>query len=529
MLLEVRLMRLNKYFTYSLIAFSAVLVSLLWMGDKLIVTHQDYHQSVAEKSTRSAAHQVTQFILERERLVDLFAKQFMGQIHKIILDSENEVLRDEFTTSIAEFFPDYFAFTIANAEGIPYFEDFDGFISELCISDLKQFGQVEQNRQIIHPNSEGYHFDVMSKFKIDDFEVILFISFYAGLLGDILETTQTSGHQMMLIYPERAGLIEVIAAGARNVIVRDDYRLDKQEQARILKRVPVEHTRWQALDFKTPNLFSDYRRQVYSEGLLIMIVISIVLGGLYFRLQKEAALRIAAENQKETFMRVVAHELRTPAASVSGALGAINDGLVGEIPNEAKKLIQVCSRNTEQLMSLVDDFLDFNRMESGKFKLSKNITCVNDLIEETLYNCQSYVDKFGCKIEFLPCEKNVASIIDFKRIQQVLTNLLSNAAKYGAKNAIIKVDLNSANGLITIGVANSGEGVPKSIQKSLFQPYVMSAKSNDLGISSTGLGLSIAKSIVESHGGKIDFSSDVEQETRFYFTLVETELDLKSA
>jgi len=522
-------MRFNKYFIYSLIAFSTVLVTLLWMGDKRIVSHQEYHQSVADKSSRSAAYQVSQFILERERLVSLFAKQFIGQIHKLIVDPENELLRDELTVSIAEFFPDYFAFTIANAEGNPYIEDFDGFKSELCISDLKEFSNKEQNRQIIHPNSEGYHFDVMSKFKIDEVDVILFISFYAGLLGDILDATQTNGHQMMLIYPDRADLIEVLAGGARNVISRDDYRLEQQEQARILSRVAVEHTRWQALDFSIPNLFSDYRQQVYYEGLLILIVISIVLGGLYFRLQKEAALRIEAENQKEIFMRVVAHELRTPAASVSGALGAINDGLVGEISNEAKKLIQICSRNTEQLMSLVDDFLDFNRMESGKFTLSKDMTCVNDLIEVTLANCQSYVDKFGCKIEFLPCEKNVASIIDFKRIQQVLTNLLSNAAKYGAKNAIIKVDLSSEKGLITIGVANSGEGVPQSIQHSVFQPYVMSTKSNYFGISSTGLGLSIAKSIVESHGGKIDFSSDIGRETRFYFTLVEAELDLKSA
>ena len=504
----------------------AVSFLLVWMVDKLTSSHREYHQAVADESSRSTAEQVSRFIVERERLVSLFAQKYIDTLLKVINDPEDDDLRDSLAKQIGDFFPDHFAFTIADKNGIPYFEDFDGLVSEMCEVDLKQFSKQGYYGQVIHPNSEVYHFDVMANFGNEDVDAILFISFNSNLLGNILSTAQTKGHQMMLLFSEKEDLIEVIASGARNVLSRDDYRLSLNEKNRILQRVKVKETRWQAVDFHSVNLFNAYNRQLYIECLIILVIVSIILGVLYYRLHHEAQRRHVAEAQKEHFMRVVAHELRTPAAGVSGALSLITDSLSENLTADEKHLFEICERNTQQLLSLVDDFLDFHRMESGTFKLDKATVCVNEVVSFAIASCEAYATKFASKIVFLECDKEIASTIDSKRIQQVLINLFSNAAKYGAENDTIEVDLAQEADWVVIGVTDHGRGIPSDIQDTLFAPYVMSTSNKRVKISSTGLGLSIAKSIVEAHGGQIGFSSEENVGTRFYFNFPVGELSV---
>ena len=159
---------------------------LSWLTYNRLADYRQYHQAIADESVAVVAEDVAHFITERNRLVNLFSHDHVKLILQLANDPENDDIREQLAQRISLFFPDHFAFTIADNTGRPYYEDFDGLISELCANDLKQFAQHQHYEPYVHPNSEGYHFDVMAPFGDSDIEGVLFISFHVDILGNFI-------------------------------------------------------------------------------------------------------------------------------------------------------------------------------------------------------------------------------------------------------------------------------------------------------------------------------------------------------
>ncbi len=227
-----------------------------------------------------------------------------------------------------------------------------------------------------------------------------------------------------------------------------------------------------------------------------------------------------AENlaqMKSSFLSTVNHELRTPLTSMSGSLSLIKNGLLGEIPEEAMKMIELTCRNAERLILLVNDILDIDKIESGVVTYDIGKINVAELLSQAVEENQGLAIKLGIEFKITPCDDSLFIEADASRLIQVITNLLSNAAKFSPKNATVNVFASTKNNKIRISVADSGPGISKDFQDTIFDKFTQDKKNNNIHPGGTGLGLAICKKILQQQGAEIDFICPKDGGTEFFF------------
>jgi signal transduction histidine kinase len=233
--------------------------------------------------------------------------------------------------------------------------------------------------------------------------------------------------------------------------------------------------------------------------------------------------QLAADKAKSEFIATVSHELRTPLTSIKGALGIIDAGVVGDMSSKMSDLVSMALKNSSRLERLINDILDMEKAEAGKLEYSFAPVDLSQLVGESLSANKGYAEAHH--VEFV--EKGTHSPIwisgDYDRLMQVLANLMSNAAKFSNENDRIEVSLVPSGNKVRLSVKDSGCGIPKEAQATIFDKFTQADSSDQRGTAGTGLGLSIVKMMVESHGGTIDFISDEENGTEFFieFDMIE--------
>ena len=508
----------KTYFWFVVGIIGLLAVFLVWTQRARINDFEEYHDFIALESVSAVSEEVSRFVMERNRFVQVFANQHIEAIRAVAKNRYNERDYDRLHRLIKEYFPNHFAFTVANSEGIPYFENFDGLVAESCRADIRSFAEKKYYYPYIHPNAEGYHFDVMTKY--GDGEGVLFISFHVDNLAAILKAAQTPGHKLMLTYPALSNLIEVLADGARNVVMRSDYHLSDEEKERMMINMPVTGTRWDVVDLSDPDLFNNFRNQLYIESIIIFSVFLFAGTFMVIRLRREELHRVTVEKQKQELMGVISHEFRTPAAAIHNSLNLIARKTGGPIDEEVKNLVDIASSNTHRLLSLVNDFLDLQKLESGKLEFNKRVCQLRPILERAVTNNKMYAQQFGVTYWINDTTESVRINCDPDRIEQVLANLLSNAAKYGANNDVIEILVAKPTPVkVRVSVIDHGNGIPDNIRDHVFEKFVMARTEKSGTVRSSGLGLSISKAIIEEHDGTIDFESRLREGTTFYFDL----------
>ncbi len=227
------------------------------------------------------------------------------------------------------------------------------------------------------------------------------------------------------------------------------------------------------------------------------------------------------ERLKNEFISIVSHELRTPLTSIHGALGLINTGLGGELQPRARQLVDVAYRNSQRLVRLVDDILDLQKIESGAMAFQLHPLEVRPLLEQSIEANQSYAGRLGVALALAGAPAGVRVYGDADRLMQVMTNLLSNAAKFSPPGESVRVAAQRLDGAIRVSVTDRGPGIPEEFKERIFQKFAQADSSTTRDKGGTGLGLSITKAIVERLGGTIDFETDPATGTTFRFDLPE--------
>lgn len=517
-----RLIR-TPYALYFLILSLTVSGCTIWAAYSQYLDYRYYQNQVAIESTNAIGPQISAFIKEKSRLVSLYAQKNLQSIIKLYHDPENDQLREAMSKDLGLYFPQMLAFTLANANGEPYWEDFDGLIGELCRSELQQFAAGETVLPTIHPIYNGYHFDVMTQVHYQGETHILFVSFLASVLGDLLSAAKTPDHELMLILPKKDDLIEVVPGGARDLIERQDYRMQPGELQRILLRKPVHNTQWDVVDLIADGVMKRYTLILIMEISAILLVFNVTGLTLVLRLwkadnarEKAEQHRHLAQQQKDAMMAMVAHEFRTPLTAISGALDmlemTLEDGSV-----KARELQNIALRNTQRLQFLVNDFVDLKQLESSEFKLDIAQIDLCGIVSESIVANSTYAKRFNVTLSF---DKPAAAIwiqADGNRISQVLSNLISNAIKYGGANKTVSLRICKNEQFARVEVSDQGEGVPEEFHANLFKSFSKLAKNNK--VKSSGLGLSIVKSIIEKHQGRAGFEFSEGHGSTFYFEL----------
>jgi len=222
---------------------------------------------------------------------------------------------------------------------------------------------------------------------------------------------------------------------------------------------------------------------------------------------------------KEELISTVSHELRTPLTAIAGSLGLLKAGVVGEIGEKALSLIDVAHKNSDRLTRLVNDLLDTDKLQSGTLHFRFVPTDMRKLLEEGVEQMLPYALKFGVAIDLEMPEAPINADVDPDRLLQVMSNLLSNAAKFSPEGSRVRVLLASSARSLRISVIDQGRGMSAEFRRRMFSRFAQEDRSSERGQVGTGLGLAISKSIVDNHRGQIAVETHPGRGTTFHIDL----------
>lgn len=225
------------------------------------------------------------------------------------------------------------------------------------------------------------------------------------------------------------------------------------------------------------------------------------------------------EIMKNEFVSVVSHELRTPLTSIRGSLGLLLGGMVGEFSDKAAKLLDIANKNCERLLLLINDILDMEKIQAGKMKFDLQLVDIERIVNESIATNKMYGEQYGVALELIEPVDHATVYVDPDRLAQVLTNLISNAAKFSLKGSVIEIKIVKNNDTVRVAVIDKGAGIPVEFQARIFEKFSQADSSDTRGKGGTGLGLSISKAIIENLGGTLNFVSKPKTGTTFYFDL----------
>ena len=228
----------------------------------------------------------------------------------------------------------------------------------------------------------------------------------------------------------------------------------------------------------------------------------------------------ALDQAKSDFVSIASHELRTPLTSIKGSLGLLSNEIVGKMDEEAKKMVGVAEEETDRLVRLINDLLDLAKIESRSFTLKKDWCLVTPFVEKTLEGLRGFAQAADVKLQCVPPPQKVEAHMDMDRIQQVLTNLISNAIKFSPKGGTVTVEFTVTHSdFLFIGINDQGPGISEENQQLIFEKFRQATSGDTPLVKGTGLGLAISKVLVEEHGGNIGVESETGNGSTFYFTL----------
>jgi PAS domain S-box-containing protein len=234
---------------------------------------------------------------------------------------------------------------------------------------------------------------------------------------------------------------------------------------------------------------------------------------------RDVTLLNAANRLRANFISMVSHELRTPLNSINGFLEIVLDGPVGPLNERQREFLTYARVSTQQLTTLVEDILFISKADSGQFVLRQDRVAVPELIEQLLQGLRTTAAHARVRIE-TAVEAGLPEIVaDGLRLQQVLNNLLNNAVKFSPPEATVRLAVSRSDGELLFTVTDQGRGVPAEEHARIFERFYQSDSPAHNRAGGYGLGLSIAKLIVEQHNGRIWVESQPGEGATFAFSL----------
>lgn len=244
----------------------------------------------------------------------------------------------------------------------------------------------------------------------------------------------------------------------------------------------------------------DYRSRLPLDSADEIGRVSAEFNRMADQVQKAREQEEALERLKRDLITNVSHDLRGPLTSVRGYIEAIEDGLAKD-PEAARSYVGIIRRKSEQLSHLVDDLFEYSRLESGHLPLERRETKVAEWLRESLATAEPDAAVAALELEAEIRDDPFSALIDVKKMDQVIANLVQNAVRYTPKGGVLHVDMTAGPGGATISVADQGPGIATEDLPFIFDRFYRGRNQAE-GVG-TGLGLAIAALIVRAHGGRI--------------------------
>ncbi|WP_318310609.1 hybrid sensor histidine kinase/response regulator [Flagellimonas crocea] len=399
-------------------------------------------------------------------------------------------------------------------------------------SVLEAFHEMEVDMGRITPETFAPNFDQLSPKTQES------IKEYVALLNKNIPSSKTNGD---------ANNIDSILEISKSILNKAKIENASAEKSVLEKELQIYRTDLE-LSQKMRSILTDFERELVQNafldnlqqkqalkkssrlaigtvilGLVIIILFTFMISKDYWKVQRYREQLEKAKKYSESLLKsreqlisTVSHDLRTPLNTISGYSDLIaRSGLDNKQSNYLKKI----KSSSDYVEKLVNDLLDYSKLEAGKIQLDKVPFLLSQLIAETAVDFEEMQSKKGVSLQLDIDDKLKSPIVnDPFRIRQILTNLIGNAFKFtnaGYVRVSAKlVEKNKAH-LVKIEVTDTGIGIPKEKQKSIFQEFIQAEKSSKKAHVGYGLGLTISKKLTELLGGELNLESQVDQGSTF--------------
>jgi signal transduction histidine kinase len=252
---------------------------------------------------------------------------------------------------------------------------------------------------------------------------------------------------------------------------------------------------------------------------LIVLLLSVLLLTLSFTIIRSLERIAEANRMKSEFISIVSHQLRSPLSNLKWSIELLMSGRLGEIKGKQKEYFRILADNTERMGELVSDLLTVSRIEQGRLPLQKTEFSLVELTKKIVEKYRPYALASNVEIDFQAEESLPRVIADLSQVKSVIENLLDNAVRYIKGGGEVKIKIEKEDKKLLFEIKDTGVGIPQKDQKHIFQKFFRSMNVLKYQTQGSGLGLYIAKSIIEKSGGKINFKSQEGKGSTFYFTL----------
>jgi signal transduction histidine kinase len=256
----------------------------------------------------------------------------------------------------------------------------------------------------------------------------------------------------------------------------------------------------------------------FHTSYLVLAGLSLLMAGGIYLTYRNVDREVALAKLKSDFVSNVSHELRTPLASIRLYAETLEMGRLTS-PEKYREYYRIIRKESERLTALINNILDFSRIEAGRKEYDFRETDLGELVRTTLDSYRYQFEQQG-----FAYEENVESglppvHVDREAIARSLLNLVNNAVKYSADNKYLRVNLYRLNGWVTMEVVDHGIGIPYSEHHKIFEKFYRACDPLVHNTKGSGLGLSLVRHVVEAHGGEVAVNSSPGQGSKFTITL----------
>jgi signal transduction histidine kinase len=223
---------------------------------------------------------------------------------------------------------------------------------------------------------------------------------------------------------------------------------------------------------------------------------------------------------KTEFVSLAAHQLRTPLSAIKWTLRMLLDGDFGEITEEQRGFIEKTYGSNERMISLINDLLNVTRIEEGRYLYKPVLTQIENVVQFVINSFKEETRRKKIRLEFKKPRKKLPQVkVDVERIRLAINNILDNAIRYTPVGGKVTTFLKCGKKEIELQVQDTGVGIPEDQKERVFTKFFRGANVMRMATEGTGLGLFIAKNIIEAHDGRIWFESEKDKGSVFHFTL----------
>lgn len=222
---------------------------------------------------------------------------------------------------------------------------------------------------------------------------------------------------------------------------------------------------------------------------------------------------------KDEFLSMASHQLRTPLTSIKGYISMVLEGDVGAITPAQRQLLVEAYTSSERMVHLIGDFLNVNRLQTGRFVIDPEQVDLSQIVRQEVDSIQQIAAGHGIKVQYKAPARFPLLYADEGKIRQVVMNFIDNAIYYSPEGKIIKVTVSIEDGDVVLRVTDKGMGVPAGVQKKLFTKFFRAENARKQRPDGTGIGLYLARKVIDGHGGKVVFESIEGKGSTFGFRL----------